>query len=59
MSLSRINDDDFKEDLKVNSSLQDKGCEEGSVTRDLSHALLQVLKMIDAKYLNPPLGKWN
>ena len=57
MPVCRMNDDS-KEDLKVNSSLQEVG-EEDSVIRDLSQALMQVLKMIEAKYLNPPLGKFN
>lgn len=58
MPISRITDDDSKEDLKVNCGLEE-AVEEDSVVRDLSQTLLQVLKMIEAKYLNPPLGKLN
>lgn len=58
MLISRITDDDSKEDLKENCDLQEAR-EEDSVVRELSQTLLQVLKMIEAKYLNPPLGKLN
>lgn len=54
--VSRI-DDDSKEDLKVTSGLEEAAKGEDSIIRDLSQALLQVLKMIETKYLNPPLGK--